>query len=258
MGARSFFHLDMCARCARAVRKRPLTFPFPAPAHHAIFSFRTWISYGVVQAAVGVGTVLIWDFCVPITRGGGTNLHTICLPHSASSVVWDLLTVRRWIPQRLQGVGLLAPFVREEALQRSPLAPPPNPTTLLAWNRQALCAGGGGCWSLFPGPRPPFRMYASSSRARIASTARRSRVEGWTYGDLSHRGRAGYWRERPKAMTVMGQARPLQPDRIEAPLRACVTGDCTDHPIDCWATCMTLMDPPHGGDYFDCTSAWGK
>ena len=186
-----------------------IIFPFPAPAHHAIFSFRTWISYGVVQAAVGAGTVLIWDFCVAITRrGGGTNLHTIYLPHSAPSAVWDLLTVRRCIPQRLRGVGLQAPFVREEALQGSPLAPPPNPTTLLACNRPALCAGGGVCWSLFPGPRHPFRMYASSSRARIASTARSSRVEGWTYDHLSHCGRAGYWRERPKAMTAMGQAQP--------------------------------------------------
>ena len=27
--------------------------------------------YGLVQATVGVGTVLIWDFCVAYTRGGG-------------------------------------------------------------------------------------------------------------------------------------------------------------------------------------------
>ena len=27
--------------------------------------------YGLVQAKVGVATVLIWDFCVPYTRGGG-------------------------------------------------------------------------------------------------------------------------------------------------------------------------------------------
>ena len=27
--------------------------------------------YGLVQATVGVGTVLIWDFCVTYTRGGG-------------------------------------------------------------------------------------------------------------------------------------------------------------------------------------------
>ena len=29
------------------------------------------ISHGPVQAAVGVGTVMIWDFCAAITRGGG-------------------------------------------------------------------------------------------------------------------------------------------------------------------------------------------
>ena len=28
--------------------------------------------YGLVQATVGVGTVLIWDFCVAYTNGGGT------------------------------------------------------------------------------------------------------------------------------------------------------------------------------------------
>ena len=27
--------------------------------------------YGLVQATVGVGTALIWDFCVAYTRGGG-------------------------------------------------------------------------------------------------------------------------------------------------------------------------------------------
>ena len=28
-------------------------------------------SYGFVQATVGVGTVVIWDFCVAFTRGEG-------------------------------------------------------------------------------------------------------------------------------------------------------------------------------------------
>ena len=36
-------------------------------------------SYTLVQATVGVGTVLIWDFCVAITGGGGLNLTFACL-----------------------------------------------------------------------------------------------------------------------------------------------------------------------------------
>ena len=33
--------------------------------------------YGLVQATVGVGTVLIWDFCVAYTRGGGYFLRAV-------------------------------------------------------------------------------------------------------------------------------------------------------------------------------------
>ena len=40
--------------------------------------------YGLVQATVGVGTVLIWDFCVAYTRGGGTQSDK-CLVHDESS-----------------------------------------------------------------------------------------------------------------------------------------------------------------------------
>ena len=29
------------------------------------------ISYAVVQGTAGVGTILIWDFCIAYTRGGG-------------------------------------------------------------------------------------------------------------------------------------------------------------------------------------------
>ena len=32
------------------------------------------VSHGLVQATVGVGTVLIWDFSVAFTRGGGTPI----------------------------------------------------------------------------------------------------------------------------------------------------------------------------------------
>ena len=35
--------------------------------------------YGLVQATVGVGTVLIWDFCVAYTRGGGYVCVCVCL-----------------------------------------------------------------------------------------------------------------------------------------------------------------------------------
>ena len=35
-------------------------------------------SYGLVQATVGVGTVLIWDFSVAITKGGGGTSILIC------------------------------------------------------------------------------------------------------------------------------------------------------------------------------------
>ena len=34
--------------------------------------------YGLVQATVGVGTALIWDFCVDYTRGGVTLQETTC------------------------------------------------------------------------------------------------------------------------------------------------------------------------------------
>ena len=36
--------------------------------------------YGLVQATVDVGTVLIWDFCVAYTRGGGVTLGH-CFTH---------------------------------------------------------------------------------------------------------------------------------------------------------------------------------
>ena len=38
--------------------------------------------YGLVQATVGIGTVLIWDFGVAFTRGGGyvpNRVHRICV-----------------------------------------------------------------------------------------------------------------------------------------------------------------------------------
>ena len=38
--------------------------------------------YGLVQATVGVGTVLIWDFCVAITKGGGVRLRLFGTGHT--------------------------------------------------------------------------------------------------------------------------------------------------------------------------------
>ena len=36
-------------------------------------------SYACVQATVGVGTVLIWDFGVAYTRGGGGGVMCVCV-----------------------------------------------------------------------------------------------------------------------------------------------------------------------------------
>ena len=36
-------------------------------------------SYGLVEATVGVGTVLIWDFAIAITREGGVHFHIFSL-----------------------------------------------------------------------------------------------------------------------------------------------------------------------------------
>ena len=44
--------------------------------------------YGLVQATVGVGTALIWDFCVAYTRGGRggmTGAHRVLCAHCAKS-----------------------------------------------------------------------------------------------------------------------------------------------------------------------------
>ena len=54
---------DICASCA----------PFlPQPTMYVVLA-----SYGLVHATVGVGTVLIWDFCVAITRGGGAGCEDV-------------------------------------------------------------------------------------------------------------------------------------------------------------------------------------
>ena len=41
-------------------------------------------SYGLVQATVGVGTVLIWYYCVAYTRGGGVR----CRPGLSPCAGW--------------------------------------------------------------------------------------------------------------------------------------------------------------------------
>ena len=46
--------------------------------------------YGLVQATVGVGTVLIWDFCVAYTRGGGVPLSACPRPRSPACPQVDM------------------------------------------------------------------------------------------------------------------------------------------------------------------------
>ena len=41
-------------------------------------------SYARVQATVGVGTVLIWDFCVARTKGGGSGQHSTSASHGVA------------------------------------------------------------------------------------------------------------------------------------------------------------------------------
>ena len=43
--------------------------------------------YGLVQAT-GVGTVLIWDFCVAITRGGGTVVEARVILEATIAGLW--------------------------------------------------------------------------------------------------------------------------------------------------------------------------
>ena len=80
--------------------------------------------YSLVQATVGVGTALIWDFCVAYTRGGGVlgnglllvvaacnttqGARYCCLLHDAGHRLlvpftqhWLLLLVVQWAPCQL-------------------------------------------------------------------------------------------------------------------------------------------------------------
>ena len=51
------------------------------PCWHQLTMYLVRVTYGLVQATVGVGTVLIWDHSVVITRGGGI-LATHAIPLS--------------------------------------------------------------------------------------------------------------------------------------------------------------------------------
>ena len=42
-----------------------------SPFSHQLTMYVVGAGYGLVQATVGVGTVLIWDFSVAIPKGGG-------------------------------------------------------------------------------------------------------------------------------------------------------------------------------------------
>ena len=61
--------------------------------------------YSLVQAAVGAGTVLIWDFCVAFTRGGG------CFVHKASvirmMIVPHVVRVADWVQKAALGRTLV-------------------------------------------------------------------------------------------------------------------------------------------------------
>ena len=46
---------------------------FYSPFLNQLTMYVVHASYGLVCATVGVGTVLIWDFSIAVTRGGGTR-----------------------------------------------------------------------------------------------------------------------------------------------------------------------------------------
>ena len=67
--------------------------------------------YGLVQATVGVGTVLIWDLCVAYTRGGGYKWLPMLQPLLCKQPFWavgdtpHLMPVKQGLPWHLVAVG---------------------------------------------------------------------------------------------------------------------------------------------------------
>ena len=66
------------------------------------------VSHALVQTTVGVGTVLIWDFGVAYTKGGGYQLHHHAPEYTAGPVLFFPTGTHecavRALPQRLGGL----------------------------------------------------------------------------------------------------------------------------------------------------------
>ena len=86
--------------------------------------------YGLVQATVGIGTVLIWDFCVAYTKGGGVHQNVSPGVPSAQK------SIDTWCTGSIPHVPL-AIHTQTSALRRMypPVFVPPSWTN----SRRAFC-----------------------------------------------------------------------------------------------------------------------